>query len=93
MKTGGRHAMGKEHDPKDQGALRYAKQLAQVMDEGRTHNHYAKAVLVAEPRLLGQLRAALDPHTAALVTASYDKDLAGLDQQTLTRQVQELLGL
>lgn len=92
MKTGGRHAMGKEHDPKDQGALRYAKQLAQVMSEGRTHNHYAQAVLVAEPRLLGQLRAALDPHTAALVTASYDKDLAGLDKQALTQPLQELLG-
>jgi protein required for attachment to host cells len=92
MKTGGRHAMGKEHDPKEQDALRYAKHLAQVLDEGRTHNHYAKAVLVAEARLLGQLRAALEPHTAALVAASHDKDLAGLDEQTLTRQLQELLG-
>ena len=93
MKTGGRHAMGKEHDPKDQDALRYAKQLAEMMDEGRTHNHYTQAVLVAAPRLLGQLRAALDPHTAALVTASYDKDLAGLDEQALTGPLRELIGV
>ena len=92
MKTGGRHAMGKEHDPKDQGALRFAKQLAQAMNAGRSQHHYTKAVLVADPRLLGQLRAALDPHTAALVTASYDKDLAGLDEQALTQALQELLG-
>lgn len=91
MKTGGRHAMGKEHDPKDQEAVRYAKQLAQIMDEGRSHNHYTKAVLVADPRLLGQLRTALDPHTAALVTASYDKDLASLDERTVTQRLQELL--
>ena len=91
MKTGGRHAMGKEHDPKDQDALRYAKHLAQVMDEGRARNHYTQAVLVADPRLLGQLRAALDPHTAAMITASHDKDLAGLDEQALTRQLQKLL--
>jgi hypothetical protein len=37
------------------------------------------------------LRAALDPHTAAMITASHDKDLAGLDEQALTRQLQKLL--
>ena len=80
---GGRHSMSKEHEPKEQVALRFAKHLATVLEKGRTDQRYARLVLVAESRFLGALRAALSPHTAALVGASVDKDLGGVNDHDL----------
>lgn len=73
----GRHALGKEHDPAETVAQEFAHSLAARLDAGRTKHAYTKLVLVAEPRFLGMLRAALSPHTAALVSAALDRDLGG----------------
>lgn len=80
---GGRHSMSKEHEPKEQVAIQFAKQLAEVLDRGRTGGRYGKLVLVAEPRFLGELRAALPSHTAALVSATVDKDLGGISSHDI----------
>jgi protein required for attachment to host cells len=73
---GARHSMSKEHDPTEQVAMQFARRLAELLDKGRTRNQYTRLVLVADPRFLGDLRAALPPPTAALVSATVDKDLA-----------------
>ena len=71
----GRHALGKEHDPVETVAQEFARALAARLDSGRTKNAYGKLVLVVEPRFLGMLRAALPAHTAALVSATIEKNL------------------
>ncbi len=71
----GRHALGKEHGPAETVAQEFAHALAARLDAGRTKHAYGKLVLVAEPRFLGMLRAALTPQTAALVSAVVEKDL------------------
>ena len=71
----GRHALGKEHGPAETVALEFAHALAARLDAGRTKHACGKLVLVAEPRFLGMLRAALSPQTAALVSATIEKDL------------------
>lgn len=71
----GRHALGKEHGPAETVAQEFAHALAARLDAGRTQHAYGKLVLVAEPRFLGMLRAALTPQTAALVSAAVEKDL------------------
>lgn len=71
----GRHALGKEHGPAETVAQEFAHALAARLDAGRTKHAYGKLVLVAEPRFLGMLRAALTPQTAALVSAAVEKDL------------------
>lgn len=73
----GRHALGKEHGPAETVAQEFAHALAARLDAGRTKHAYGKLVLVAEPRFLGMLRAALSPQTAALVSATLDRDLGG----------------
>lgn len=79
----GRHAMGKEHDEAEQTAIRFAKQISLLLDEGRTQHQFKRLVLVAEARFLGQLREALSRETSALVMASLDKDLPGIDARAL----------
>jgi protein required for attachment to host cells len=49
--------------------------------------------LVAEPRLLGELRAALDKPTAALVSATLDKDLIDIDDRDLPKHLGQVVQL
>ena len=88
----GRHAYDKEQEPTEHVAERFARQLATLLDQGRMREHYARLVLVAEPRFLGNLRAALNPATAALVTATIDKDLGGVDARDLPRYLSGEIG-
>lgn len=83
----GRHAYSSEHAPTTHIAEQFAKQLSTLLDDGRSHHRYGRLVLVAEPRFLGNLRAALNTQTAALVTATIDKDLGGIDMRELPRHL------
>jgi protein required for attachment to host cells len=87
----GRHAMGKEHDETEQMAIRFAKQLSLLLDEGRAQHQFAKLILVAEPRFLGHVRKALSRETSALVSASLDKDLPGVDPRELGGHLENLV--
>lgn len=80
---GSRHALGKEHDESETVARAFAIRLADHLDKARGRNAFGKLVLVAEPRFLGQLRAALSSHTAALVSASVEKDLVHVEDRDL----------
>ena len=90
---GARHSMSKEHEPKEQQAIRFAKQLGETLDKGRTSNQFSKLVLVAEPRFLGELRAALPSHTASLVSATVDKDLGGISDRDVPGHLGEAVQL
>jgi protein required for attachment to host cells len=87
----GRHAYSTEQNPTMHIAELFAKQLADMLDEGRTHQRYAQLVLVADPRFLGILRTALTPPTAALVAASLDKDLGNADAGELAKKLEDLI--
>lgn len=88
---GGRHAYTAEQEPTTHIAEQFAKQLAALLDEGRTQQRYAQLVLVAEPRFLGILRGALTASTAALVSATLDKDLGNAEQRELPKHLQEVV--
>ncbi len=54
-----RHAMQSRTLPQDKAAARFADMLKSVLERGRTAHSYANLVLVAPPRFLGVLNAAL----------------------------------
>lgn len=88
------HSFGKElHDPKEHLAQQFAKQLAGILNEGRNHNRYTQLILVADPRFLGELRAALDHPTAALVTATLNKDLINVDERDIPQHLGDVIQL
>jgi protein required for attachment to host cells len=64
-----------------------------MLDDGRNQQRYGKLVLVAEPRFLGNLRAALSSPTAALVTAAVDKDLGGVEPHNMSRHLENIIRL
>jgi protein required for attachment to host cells len=83
----GRHSMSTEQAPTERVAQQFAKSLAQRLQRGRNEGRYSALVLVAEPRFLGELRAALDAPTAALVSGTVDKDLGGIDTRDLAQHL------
>jgi len=89
----GRHAYQPEQLPTEHVAEQFAKHLSIVLDDARNHKRYSRLVLVAEPRFLGNLRAALNTQTASLVSATVDKDLATTEARDLPRYLETVLAV
>ena len=81
----GRHAMSTEQEPVEHIAQQFALDLAEVLNKGRLAQAYDKLVLIAEPKFLGILRAALDKHTAALVVQTIGKDLPDINEEDIAK--------
>jgi len=76
----GRHAMAKEKtDPKTQTATVFAKQLAQRVARAMQDGRCKEYAVVAAPRFLGLLRAALASARVADPGLSIDKEMVGRD--------------
>lgn len=88
-----RHGVSQEHSADDQVTFMFAKHLGDMLDKGRTQNRYSRLVLVAEPHLLGELRATLTSPTAALVSATLDKDLVNVENRDLPKHLESVLAV
>ena len=81
----GRHAMSTEQKPIEHIAQQFALELAELLNKGRIAHAYDKLVLMAEPKFLGLLRAALDKNTAALVVQTVGKDIPNINEADLAK--------
>jgi protein required for attachment to host cells len=83
VKTGlmehGVSALDRHTSARDVDAARFARQVADVLREGRERNEYETLALVAPPHFLGLLRDEIDRHVQKLVACGVAKDLAGLE--------------
>jgi protein required for attachment to host cells len=70
-----RHGVSREESATDHVAHVFAKSLADRLRTAVQAHAVKSLVLVAGPKMLGNLRAALDKETAALVTGVLDRDL------------------
>jgi protein required for attachment to host cells len=87
--TGGR--MGERGDnPKDVKAVRFAKQLAQALDQAFAQGAYQLLVVVGPPRFLGLLRGALQRFSSRQVR-EVERDYAHLRDDDVRRRVLEQL--
>ena len=84
----GRHAMSTEQEPTEHIAQQFALDLAELLNKGRLTHAYDKLVLMAEPKFLGILRAALDKNTAALVVQTVNKELLNVKEEDLAKYLQ-----
>ena len=79
----GRHAASPKQEPTEHIAQQFALDLAELLNKGRVTHAYDKLVLMAEPKFLGILRAALDKNTAALVAQTVNKELLNVKEEDL----------
>lgn len=66
----------------------FARELASLMQKGRSEKAYSKLVLVAEPRFLGELRATLDEPTRKAVDREIDRDLYNFDSRGIREHIE-----
>jgi protein required for attachment to host cells len=88
-----RAAMSRSEGPRERVVATFARDLAGKLRQGRVSHAYERLVLVAPPRFLGSLRAALDDPTSACVVGSLDKDLAASDEDALVAQLGEVIAV
>ena len=69
----------------------FARDLAEVLDQGRARNAFTDLILVAEPGMLGEIRNALGTKTRDLVKASFDKNLGDMNNASVAERLESLL--
>jgi protein required for attachment to host cells len=74
-----RHAKEPHTDPHDKTAQKFARGLAEILEQGRTAHNYTRLLLVAPARFLGQLRHELGDQVSKLVAKSISKDYSRAD--------------
>lgn len=85
----GRHAMNNEAPAREASAQNFARRIAERLDAARVGHELVQLALVAEPHMLGLLREALSPHTAALVSAELEKDLLHVADKDLAAYLKQ----
>lgn len=79
----GRHAVGTHNSPKEQDAIRFAGEVVDFLEKGRTAEKFDRLFVVAEPHFLGLLRQAMKPALAQMVAVEINKDLSKASEQTI----------
>lgn len=72
---GQRHAVQTAVEPKEQEAIRFAKQAIETLESGLQAGRFDALYLVAPPHFLGLLRAQMSPALARAVRGELVKDL------------------
>lgn len=84
-------SMGAPEDPKEFEAGRFANELANELNKGRTANAYRRLVLVAAPHFQGLLNTHLNEHTRAMVANNINKDFTICNARELPARLKRCL--
>ena len=87
----GKHAMDEKHTHKEQYALRFAKELGNLLEKNQQSKTYVKLIIVAAPRFLGLLRKELSKGVNELVSLEIDKDLTMMEPQAIREHLPQYL--
>ncbi len=89
---GALHAHGeRKNDPKETAERRFAHQLSHVLERGLTEKAFGRLVLVAQARLLGELRENLSRGLLDKVVAEVSKDYVHLAPDELRKQLSDVI--
>lgn len=91
--TGIRHAIQPHVDWHRFEKEKFSKEMAALLDAAAERNAFDRLVLVAPPRTLGDLRAALGAKARGLVHAEIDKDLTQVAVQELPKHLGDAIAL
>lgn len=83
----GRHAMAVEVDSKEQEQLRFAKLIADRLEQGRVDNELERLIVVAAPAFLGLLRTNFNASLNSLLSLEIDKDYTTLRADELRKRL------
>jgi protein required for attachment to host cells len=79
----GRHGVDGERSTNKQEQIRFARQIADEIDQGRSNHDFDRLVIIAGPKMLGMIREALPDSNREFIAAEISKDLIQMDAQTI----------
>jgi protein required for attachment to host cells len=88
---GHRHAMGSAVDPKEQAAIRFAKEVVDELEAARHAKRFEALCVVASPHFLGLLRERMSDPLGRSVKGDLTKDLTREDVASVKSHVAHLL--
>lgn len=91
--TGIRHAIQPHVDWHRFEKEKFSKEVAALLDAAAERNAFDRLVLVAPPRTLGDLRAALGAKSRSRIHAEIDKDLTQVAVQDLPGHLKDKMAL
>lgn len=77
--SAGSHDMGHDSDAKQEQAIRFASQVCETLECGRTNGRFNKLYVLAAPGFLGMLRKQQSSSLQKMIAGEIDKNLAGHD--------------
>ncbi len=83
----GHHAIEPRVDWRREGKQQFAQKLAQLLETAAERNEFDRLILVAPPRVIGDLRASLGRHAKAKIAAEFEKDLTALNPQEIAERL------
>lgn len=89
----GIHRLAPRTDRRDHEKALFAGDLAKVLAKAAGHKAFDRLILVAPPAALGRLRAALNRHTRALITAEVGKDLTHVPIHALSAHLADVVAV
>jgi protein required for attachment to host cells len=89
--TPSRHAIEGKINPHEAAKLRFEVQIAELVNRAAEQGLFDSLVLVAPPRVLGDMRQALSAQARERLIVEEGKDLLGLPEQMLTNRLTALL--
>jgi protein required for attachment to host cells len=87
----GRHAMSSQVDAKRQEEIRFAKEVIDRLEQGRTSGAFERLAVVASPAFLGHLRDTMSAALRTKVVLELDKDYTALPADELRAHLPERL--
>lgn len=89
--AGSPHAMEPREDPHQREERRFAEQVAKVINAAAERKSFERLVIVAPPRMLGDLRPALGSAAKARVVGEVAKELLRLPEAALAEHLRKIL--
>jgi len=80
---GQRHAKQAQVSPREQVALTFAREIADRVEQGRTHDRFAHLVIAGAPAFLGLLRRSLSEATRQKIRKEIHKNLVREDEKAI----------
>lgn len=88
---GSRHSMAPRADWHEFEKQNFARELAKILDQAAQKEAFDHLVLVAPPKTLGELRAALGKSAEEKITAEINKDLTSISPHDLPAHLEVAL--
>lgn len=89
----GRHAMEPRTDPRDVAKQDFIRQVAAFLDDENNRGAFDRLIVVAPPKALGLMRAALSEQVKSRITGELNKDLIDVPIRELADHLGDVLAV